>query len=99
MIIQIIIIKFCLYHTNTFTIGITTFIYLFIYLFIYYRYSTNKVSSTTTHELDDTLSNDVPDRATWMFRKFPELRKLGIESSGDDEDDDEEEQDNKTAMI
>ena len=32
-----------------------------------------------------------------MFRKFPELRRLGIESSGDD--DDEEDQDNETNIL
>ena len=75
-----------------------------LHLFVLYYYSTNKVSSTSTHELDDTRSNDVPDRATWMFRKFPELRKLCIESSGDDEDDDdddgdEKDQDNETNIL
>ena len=75
-----------------------------LHLFIYYHYSTNKVSSTKTHEVDDIRSNDVPDRATWMFRKFPELRNFGVESSGDDEDDgdddgDKKDQDNETNLL
>ena len=58
----------------------------------------NQIESTTKNDVDDTRLNDVPDRATWMFRKFPELRKLGIESSSDD-DEDEADQENETNIL